>query len=111
MARPPRSAQGLTGTGSGAKESAGVIASIAVAEGTDNVKVGTVIATLTGDDEAARRTVATVRRSVSCWVTTTRAERRAAAGTSVGRRAALAPRATMISFCPAELTRMAAVPV
>jgi pyruvate dehydrogenase E2 component (dihydrolipoamide acetyltransferase) len=31
----------------------GKIASIAVAEGTDNVKVGTVIATLAGDDEAA----------------------------------------------------------
>ncbi len=36
----------------------GVIASIAVAEGTDNVKVGTVIATLTGDDEAAPATKA-----------------------------------------------------
>ncbi|MDH7971821.1 pyruvate dehydrogenase complex dihydrolipoamide acetyltransferase [Sphingomonas sp. AR_OL41] len=36
----------------------GVIASITVAEGTDNVKVGTVIATLTGDDEAAPATEA-----------------------------------------------------
>ncbi|MFA5962886.1 MAG: pyruvate dehydrogenase complex dihydrolipoamide acetyltransferase [Sphingomonas sp.] len=36
----------------------GVIASIMVAEGTDNVKVGTVIATMSGDDEAAPATKA-----------------------------------------------------
>ncbi|MDP3905669.1 pyruvate dehydrogenase complex dihydrolipoamide acetyltransferase [Novosphingobium sp.] len=36
----------------------GVIASIAVAEGSENVKVGTVIATLTGDDEDASPTPA-----------------------------------------------------
>ena len=41
----------------------GIIASILVAEGTDNVKVGTVIATLNGEDEAAAPAPAEVEKA------------------------------------------------